>query len=140
MSSSYRQLKLTLPAEAWAVPVARRLVARVLTWWNLEQEDVDKAELVVGELAANAAQYGGAEVSVEAALDATANQLTLSVTDYGPRVRQQPARRCPAEERGRGLLLVESVAAWTQIQLTDDCGSVVAGVELSAFPQQHGQV
>src|SRR5690349_2126234 len=55
---------LSLPAEARWVPVARRCVVAVLTQWRFPSADRESAELIVGELAANAAEHGRHDMTV----------------------------------------------------------------------------
>lgn len=124
-------LRLSLPAQTSAAPLARHLLAAVLAWRGIVRDDVDKAELVVGELAANAALHGGAAFTLEATVDPATNQLVLVVADFGPSLGSHSTRACTADERGRGLLIVETVAAWTFVEQEGDEWRVTVGIDLA---------
>lgn len=100
-----RQAVLALPAEVRWVPAARRSVAAVLTQWRFPSTDRESAELVVGELAANAAQHGHHDMTVHLSLHT--GVLRISVTDSGAPARPRPPRDSGPEEHGRGLSIVE---------------------------------
>ncbi|MER6735194.1 ATP-binding protein [Streptomyces puniciscabiei] len=103
-----REAVLALPAEAQWVPVARRCVAAVLTQWRFPSATRESAELIVGELAANAAEHGRHDMTVRLSLHAGA--LWISVTDSGAQVRSWPPRDTDPDEHGRGLSIVEVLA------------------------------
>jgi anti-sigma regulatory factor (Ser/Thr protein kinase) len=126
------QLRLDLPAEISAVPVARHVLTTVLGWWGITGEGADHAELVLGELAANAAQHGGALFTVEAKLDAGSRNLTLTVIDFGSRAGR-PDRQCAADECGRGLVIVEQLTTWIRLDHGDGQRRVTVAIDLSPF-------
>jgi anti-sigma regulatory factor (Ser/Thr protein kinase) len=93
------------------VPRARREVEEVLAVWGRSEDEIAAAALVTGELAANAVRHAhvpGRTFSVTVTV--SDGGCTVEVTDP---VVAPPcvARPGPAEERGRGLLLVEAVSA-----------------------------
>ncbi|MET9730537.1 ATP-binding protein [Streptomyces sp. NPDC006458] len=107
---------LTVPAQAEQVPVARHFTTAVLRTWRLDQDACDTAELVVAELAANAVQYGGAELTLRLALTVEDGRLHVAVLDssQGPGLR--PERDCDPCERGRGMEIVEYLTEWVRVE------------------------
>lgn len=106
--ASERVAVLALPAEIPWVPEARHCVTAVLARWRLSSSDRESAELIVAELAANAAQHGGEDMTLQLSLHAGA--LRISVTDSGTRARPLPARHTDPDEHGRGLSILELLA------------------------------
>lgn len=95
--------------------LARLLTAHQLTEWGHPHgtEAHDTVVLVVAELAANAALHGrvpGRDFALSLALDESRGTVRIEVTDTHPAL---PARKMPGadEDGGRGLLLVEALAA-----------------------------
>ncbi|CAL9609629.1 hypothetical protein SUDANB176_05603 [Streptomyces sp. enrichment culture] len=103
-----REAVLALPAEARWVPVARRCVVAVLTQWCFPSATRESAELIVDELAANAAEHGRHDMTVRLSLHA--GDLWISVTDSGARARSWTPRETDPDEHGRGLSIVEVLA------------------------------
>lgn len=86
----------------------RRINCALLKLWGL-LPCVDDAELVVTELATNAFQHGGAQgITVTWCVDGV--HLTIQVRDSSP-VRPVLRAVDDASERGRGLCIVEALAA-----------------------------
>jgi two-component sensor histidine kinase len=82
------------------------------------QDVVEVASLLVSELVTNAIQHAGSEVNVH--LEVTENLVRVEVDDASPRA---PLRLVVPEdaERGRGLQLVEALAAsWGVDQVPGD--------------------
>ncbi|MEU5974502.1 ATP-binding protein [Streptomyces sp. NPDC047315] len=102
-----------LPARVEYVSRARKLTRDRLDCWGIAGDVHDTAMLVMSELMTNAVVHSGSHlISCELLNDV--KHLRISVRDQGcaptgPHVCHSRA----AEERGRGLLLVETVsAAW----------------------------
>ncbi|MGP4084456.1 ATP-binding protein [Streptomyces sp. KR55] len=104
---------LALPAEVRWVPVARRCVAAVLAQWRFPSADRESAELVVSELAANAAEHGRHDMTVRLSL--YAGVLRISVTDSGAPARPRPAQDADPDEHGRGLAIVGLLAVKVRV-------------------------
>jgi phosphoserine phosphatase RsbU/P len=118
--------RLTLPAELRSPGVARSAVRSVAVEAGLG-DLLDEAQLLVTELVTNAVLHAGTDVTVEVLADLTG--LTITVLDAvpGPFL----ATRTPLaeldddidEERGRGLLLVNRLAArWGTVHHPDGKG------------------
>ncbi|MFI1165502.1 ATP-binding protein [Streptomyces sp. NPDC020801] len=99
---------LALPAEIPSVPVARRCVGAILAQWRFPSGDRESAELIVTELAANAAQHGRREMTVHLSL--RTGVLRISVTDSGSPARSPRSQDSDLDEHGRGLSIVEFLA------------------------------
>jgi len=97
-----------LPTDATAASFARTFVRRVLVEWRLEPLEPD-ASLLATELVTNGLRHGGGPRSL--ALTRHGNRLRIAVADNEP-VRS-PRRQDPSltAEGGRGLALVEGMAA-----------------------------
>lgn len=98
--------------------LARRLAVRCMEeWGHPPASDLScTVALVVGELAANAVQHGrvtGRDFGLRRSLDTTAGLVRVEVTDAASTKRPPTAlpTSCPEGESGRGLLLVDVVAA-----------------------------
>ncbi len=132
--------QLELGALPTAVPCARLHTKHVLREWNLP-ELADTAELIVSELVTNAvrasaglmsSRYAGRWVPgvppVRLWLVSDGQHIVIQVWDAN---EQMPARQDPAPdaERGRGLLLVESLSAeWGSYTPEMSSGKVVWAV------------
>jgi anti-sigma regulatory factor (Ser/Thr protein kinase) len=97
--------------------LARLLAVTELHSWGIPQDLMERAELVVAELAANAVLHGrlpGRCFRLTLALDPAAGRLRVEVTDargelypQGPPADAEPEALCPG---GRGLALVAALA------------------------------
>ncbi|ANW17298.1 ATP-binding protein [Streptomyces clavuligerus] len=102
-----------LPARVEYVSRARRLARARLEHWGIGGDVHDTVMLVLSELVTNAVVHSGSHLIACELLNGV-ERLRVSVRDQGcgpagPRVCHTPS----AEERGRGLLLVEAVStAW----------------------------
>jgi anti-sigma regulatory factor (Ser/Thr protein kinase) len=108
-----KRFDLALAADAAHIAAARHEVTARLRSWNLGHLSADAA-LITSELVTNAVLHGRAEtVTVHLAECGTQgqSQLLIAVTDQSPAA--VPAACCPADadEHGRGLLILQSVAA-----------------------------
>jgi len=75
------------------------------------------AELVIGELAANAAEHGNRDMTIHLSLAAGA--LQISVTDSGgPGGPRRPSHDNDPDEHGRGLDIVEVLSSEIRIRQT----------------------
>ncbi|WP_229916527.1 ATP-binding protein [Streptomyces hydrogenans] len=98
-----------LPARTESVGRARRLTEERLVLWGRGPEIRDTAALVVSELVTNAVLHT-ASSRIVCELRQGADALRIAVRDEGgpagPRIRD-----CGADERGRGLLIVDALCA-----------------------------
>ena len=102
------------PPQAASVARARAFVVQSLV--GRPTELVDKAELLVSELATNAVRHTGTEFTVRVVL--TADRVRVEVTDRG---EGQPTRRTPQplEPSGRGIQIVEAMSdEWSVTPVT----------------------
>ncbi len=97
-----------LAATLDAARMARDVVARACVAWHLERF-VDDAEMVITELAGNAVRHGSGDLVVTVVL--RDRYLHLSVRDGSPRLPRLTLPDVDTSEGGRGLLLVDAVAA-----------------------------
>ena len=99
-----------LPA---SVPAARDLVAQACQAWRLPHARGD-ALMIMSELAANAVEHARTDFVVTASSDRAALHLAVrdGATQYPRLSEPAPSERpAPVDERGRGLHLVDAVAA-----------------------------
>jgi anti-sigma regulatory factor (Ser/Thr protein kinase) len=100
---------LALPAEPPSVRTARHCVADIVTYWGLDADARAAAELVVGELAGNAARHGRSEMAIR--LTSRDGGPHLTVRDSGrPRRERRRSGDGGPDEHGRGLPIVRSLA------------------------------
>lgn len=121
---TFRRAMIALPAQACRVRTVRAFVSGVLKRWGVPGQDRDSAVLVVSELAGNAAQHGGSEMTVSVSL--AAQDLCIDVVDSGLSADlPRPRGACADEEHGRGLGIVECLSEWIDIRARPDswrCG------------------
>ena len=100
---------LELENDVSATRRARELVREVLPLWCLQGVS-DVAELLTGELVANVVLHVGAPME----LRVRRHQASLRIEVDDPSTKPPVVRRPdPAEDHGRGILLVDSLAsAW----------------------------
>lgn len=114
-----RRATMALPAEACRVRTVRHFVLALLVSWGVVETDRDAAGLIVSELAGNAAQHGGAEMTVSVSL--WAEHLCIDVADTGPATRvSRPRCDDLDEERGRGLDIVDHLSEWMDVRAGPD--------------------
>jgi serine phosphatase RsbU (regulator of sigma subunit)/anti-sigma regulatory factor (Ser/Thr protein kinase) len=103
---------------------ARREFLRSLARQAASGADLYAAEVIFGELAANAVQHAGSRIEV--ALEWVARQAVLHVIDRGSGYvsadRQAPD---PLVERGRGLWLVQRLGATLEVEVLPGFGTHV---------------
>ncbi|WP_086726077.1 ATP-binding protein [Streptomyces carpinensis] len=115
----------TAPARRWpprpdSVPAARRFVRNTLA--GTPPDVVDEAELLVSELVTNAVLHAHTEVEVRAW--ARTGRVHVRVRDREPHRTVAPHSRGLEAGTGRGLQLVEDLAAGYGVEC-DSCGKTV---------------
>jgi serine/threonine-protein kinase RsbW len=118
-----------LPALGACVAEARRRLRALLAERGVDEDVRDDAGLVLSELFTNAIRYSDSE-RIACALRVTSSLLRLEVADQGRGLTQpQPREAGVDEESGRGLLLVNALAAaWGVHPCGDGHGRVVWAV------------
>ena len=118
----------TLPSSADSVAAARRFVEQTLDEWGVGEAGWAALQLV-SELATNAVIHARSEFRVE--LRRTEDRLRVAVADTSPAA---PGLRHygPESTTGRGLRLVDSVAARWGVDLQDIGKEVWFDLELGA--------
>ncbi|MFF3062729.1 ATP-binding protein [Streptomyces sp. NPDC057909] len=98
-----------LPARIEAASAFRRLLRPCLDRWQVNEELVNSAVLIVTELVANAVLHGVPPILVLLSHDSEG--ITLTVHDAGTSAAVPTVHRLPlSTERGRGLHLVAALA------------------------------
>jgi anti-sigma regulatory factor (Ser/Thr protein kinase) len=100
---------LTLAATPTAVPLARALIRLSHNHWGFP-ELIEDSELLVSELATNAIQASPALAFMRIHIGLFTSVARIEVWDRGDG-RPQPVPSGGTDEGGRGLLLVEALAA-----------------------------
>lgn len=106
--------QVTLPDGPEGAGFARRATARAAELWRLDRELTETALLLVSEVVTNAIRHGSPPVRLSLHLDRDAQtdpRLRVEVTDSSPAeplVGQQPP---PDQASGRGLQIVQQLAA-----------------------------
>ncbi|MFI0718425.1 ATP-binding protein [Streptomyces sp. NPDC021224] len=122
----------SVDAEEGCVPQARHKISALVRDWNvpLFDEQVAEVELLSSEVITNALRYSEAACAV--AVRWTGTRVRVEVTDASP-VRPKPRHGSVDAEGGRGLLLVDALAAdWGS---TDDPAGKVVWFEVGAREQ-----
>ncbi|MFI7357875.1 ATP-binding protein [Streptomyces avidinii] len=126
-------------AEKNMVREVRHFTSSLLAFWGVAACDRESALLVVGELGANAAQHGGAELAVHLSLEGMT--LHIDVRDCGPLRPARPSGTTarPAWECGRGLTIVGHLADRVETMTSGEGHLVRADLRLTP-PAPHGAI
>ncbi|MGV9351827.1 ATP-binding protein [Streptomyces spiralis] len=109
-----RTAVVALPAEPASVSVARHWATDLLTQWGVSADDLDTAQLVISELAANTVRYGHAEMTIR--LLQQTGWLYLCVRESGaPLTAHRLLIPQELAEHGRGLAIVEALAETIEV-------------------------
>jgi anti-sigma regulatory factor (Ser/Thr protein kinase) len=109
-----RTMHVALSRDPRSAGSARHLVSTMVAGTACEVA-ADTAELLVSELVGNAVRYGREPVELD--ISCAGNRLEVGVKDSGERRPQVDRQRCAAArdaelpEGGRGLCLIEDLAA-----------------------------
>ncbi|GGW49317.1 hypothetical protein GCM10010381_38320 [Streptomyces xantholiticus] len=127
---TFRRAMIALPAETCRVRTVRAFVSGLLKCWGVTGSDRDSAVLVVSELAGNAAQHGGSEMTVSVSL--SDRDLCIDIVDTEPSVDLPRPRGSDADdEHGRGLGIVEYLAEWIDIHAQPESWRCGVGLRVS---------
>jgi anti-sigma regulatory factor (Ser/Thr protein kinase) len=125
------RLDLHVRAEAASLAQIRRALAEFLAQHELEKQRGQDAMLVVQELAANAIEHASAaDDHVDVAVSLAPESLLIRVLDPA-RTATRPAPLEPdhSRESGRGMLIVNQLARWSE-RLKGDRREVTAQLPL----------
>ena len=97
-----------LPSHPSAVPAARRFASQHLLDFGGQPEVVDKARLLVTELATNAVMH--AHSPIRLTVESNDDNVRVEVRDDDPRPIDPPVAPAADATSGRGLWLVDALA------------------------------
>ncbi|RMI46257.1 ATP-binding protein [Streptomyces triticirhizae] len=121
-----------LPARDTSVAAARRRVRHQLYGWGLPSTTCDNAQLIVSELVTNAILHTQSS-QVRCLLWSSGQVLRIEVADEGAGPSLGPPRAADADaENGRGLLLLDALAARWGVISPDHWSGCTVWAELSA--------
>ncbi|MGN6688340.1 MAG: ATP-binding SpoIIE family protein phosphatase [Actinomycetales bacterium] len=107
----HRIASIEVPAESRAPGQARRWASDLLRSWGIAAEQREIAVLSISELVTNALIHARSTARLE--LDLDAERLLVLVSDTGLDGAVEAGQTSATAERGRGLMLVESLSdAW----------------------------
>jgi anti-sigma regulatory factor (Ser/Thr protein kinase) len=102
-----------LPADATAARLARRLLARQLAAWGVDEEVVEVAQLCTSELVTNVVIHSGTTSALTIRMDQEFVQVLVQDQGSTGMVRR-PGALDETSISGRGLSLVEALtSAWS---------------------------
>ncbi|MEY9966174.1 anti-sigma regulatory factor (Ser/Thr protein kinase) [Streptacidiphilus sp. MAP12-16] len=93
--------------------MARQVCRLALDSWQVDGESAESVLLVLSELVTNAVQHARPPLSVQLHLheDQADRYVWIGITDGGPVPPVQGHKgRCPDDEHGRGLIIVDALA------------------------------
>ncbi|MFC1410029.1 SpoIIE family protein phosphatase [Streptacidiphilus sp. N1-12] len=118
----FRSASLDLLGGAEAVSSARAFTTGVLSSWRLGEELLDLGVLAVSELVSNSFTHGHPPMHLR--LRRTDRRLTIEVTDADDHLPRR-RRAEPADETGRGIAIVATIASSWGTRRTPDGGKAV---------------
>ncbi len=104
---------------------ARSDLAKLTKLLEMDDDAVFAAQIILGEALANAVQHAPGQVEV--LIDRLHEGLAITVRDEGPGIIRRPgtAPREPLEENGRGLFLMQALAAHLSVEARGSGGTEV---------------
>ena len=121
-SELFRSASLDLLGGAEAVSSARAFTSGVLASWRLGEELLDLGVLAVSELVSNSFTHGHPPMRLR--LRRTDRRLTVEVTDADDHLPRR-RRAEPADESGRGIAIIATIASSWGTRRTPDGGKAV---------------
>ncbi|MEY9969173.1 serine phosphatase RsbU (regulator of sigma subunit)/anti-sigma regulatory factor (Ser/Thr protein kinase) [Streptacidiphilus sp. MAP12-16] len=118
----FRSASLDLLGGAEAVSSARAFTTGVLSSWRLGEELLDLGVLAVSELVSNSFTHGHPPMRLR--LRRTDRRLTVEVTDADDHLPRR-RRAEPADESGRGIAIIATIASSWGTRRTPDGGKAV---------------
>jgi anti-sigma regulatory factor (Ser/Thr protein kinase) len=115
-------LSLPLPAAPESPRLARQFVASHAAEWGYGHI-ADEVELLTSELVTNAVMHTGAPVEVEVA--DLADGVLVAVVDPDANAEPTPRSASPRDSTGRGLAIVDALAASWGVSRVPHVGKVV---------------
>jgi anti-sigma regulatory factor (Ser/Thr protein kinase) len=109
-------VSVQLPGDPGAARAARLSVREALQRWRLSHV-TDVAELLTGELVSNVVRHVGSPARLSVVRRPSAIRVEVEDASAALPVRRDPD---PSEDRGRGILLVESLASAWGVDLHGD--------------------
>lgn len=108
-----RAFTCPLPHSVFAASRARRLTLSLLRHWGVNGDYVVRAAVVVFELVTNAVCHASAEVRISWKMLSRHGQssIRVEVADGGPAEGSSPCPDRPAEESGRGTVVIAALAS-----------------------------
>jgi serine phosphatase RsbU (regulator of sigma subunit)/anti-sigma regulatory factor (Ser/Thr protein kinase) len=125
-----RRATRSLPHDPRAAGAARRFVRQTAEEWEVDDDAVESAELCVSELVTNAVIHGREAIDVSLELDDSF--LTVLVADRGTAVIERVEASDEELVSGRGLNLVDALAAAWGDEQTPDGTTVWFEVEVTS--------
>lgn len=124
-----REARILLPPAESSVPAGRQFARSVLHSWRLSDlAEVGDVELMTSELLGNAVRYGKDDITVLLGYDGT--RVRVAVGD-GSRLLPQSRPASASDVSGRGLAIVEALAAAVGVSPTVDGKRVWAEIDAS---------
>ncbi|MFF4427305.1 ATP-binding protein [Streptomyces sp. NPDC001549] len=101
-----------LPHRPESAGTARRIASAVLHAWNVDDETIDQALLVVSELVTNALEHALPPVALHLQQAEDDGTLRIEVDDGGPTHNEGAwTTSCAPEEHGRGVAIITLLAS-----------------------------
>lgn len=117
--------RVTLPRQFRSAGVGRRFVTNNLHDWLGERECVGDAEVIVSEMIGNAVQHGrGKSVLLTLSISLDRDVIAIELGEQSPELAEAPSLPSADDEGGRGLFIVDALAATWGMRPTAD-GKVV---------------
>jgi anti-sigma regulatory factor (Ser/Thr protein kinase) len=126
-----RRHELALPADPTAPGRARTLLHRLGAEWGVDEEPLHDAAMVVTELVANAVDHAHTPSTLTLGLDDRG--LLIAVRDGNAAQGPRPRPVDPSARRGRGLQMVEALAASWGVTVHPDGKTVWAVLDPECY-------
>jgi PAS domain S-box-containing protein len=112
-------------SDAYSAQISRHELMRFLRSVPAPDEELFRAELILGEALANTVEHAPGLVSIE--IDWTASQPIVTISDTGPGLTRVTATlpHDELEESGRGLFLITTLAVDLEVQPSAQGGTIM---------------
>jgi serine/threonine-protein kinase RsbW len=118
-------LGLVLPREEHSIPVARHVCRHALRDVGVEPDCGADIEIALSEACTNALKHAGPGSEYQVHLSIDDGRCAITIADAGRGFDGRSSRSNPADERGRGIELMEALVDRVKFEVKPETGTIV---------------